>query len=152
MTNQNNTSVNISPVAASNIKVAQSILAANNSEEGFEYFADDIVLEFPYAPSLDMPDRFEGKEVATTYLRQMLTQLKELKLHSIRSYAVEGEPDIIINEYEGDAVTSEGNTYTQSYMNKMLFLDGKLILLREFWDPMAVIDATNGKYEGNVND
>ncbi|MDX8362991.1 hypothetical protein [Cytobacillus sp. IB215316] len=93
MTNQNNTTVNISPVAASNIKVAQFILSANSTEESFEYFTDDIVLEFPYAPSLNMPDRFEGKDFATTYLRQMLTQLKGLKLHSIRSYAVEGEPD-----------------------------------------------------------
>ncbi|MFS1515410.1 nuclear transport factor 2 family protein [Bacillus sp. SCS-151] len=152
MTNQNNTTVNISPVAASNIKVAQFILSANSTEESFEYFADDIVLELPYAPSLNMPDRFEGKDVATTYLRQMLTQLKGLKLHSIRSYAVEGEPDTIISEYEGDAVTPDGNTYTQSYMNKMLFRDGKLILLREFWNPMAVVDATNGKFEGNVND
>ncbi|MFJ8235433.1 nuclear transport factor 2 family protein [Ureibacillus sp. NPDC094379] len=141
---------NISPVAAANIKVAQYILSETGTEESFEHFADDIVLEFPYAPSLNMPDRFEGKEAATTYLRQMLTQLKGLKLHSIQSYAAEGDPNIIINEYLGDAQTSGGNTYTQSYMGKMVFRDGKVILLREFWNPMAVVDATNGKFDGNV--
>lgn len=126
------------------------MLAGLGSDEVFELFADDVVLEFPYAPSLGMPDRFEGKDTAVPYLRQMLAQLTGLKLRDIRSYAVAGDPDTVFNEYEGDALTPGGNTYTQIYMNKMRFRDGKLVLLRELWNPMKVYEATSGAYDGTV--
>lgn len=58
----------------------------------------------------------------------------------------------LINEYEGSALTLSGNTFIQNYMNKMLFQDGKVILFREFWNPMAVVDATNGKFDDIVSD
>jgi ketosteroid isomerase-like protein len=109
-----------------------------------------VVLEFPYAPSLGMADRFEGKAIAVAYLRKMLDQLSGLTLRDIRSYAVEGDPDTVFNEYEGDAVTADGTAYTQIYMNKMRFCDGRLVLLRELWNPMKVYEATHGAYDGTA--
>lgn len=141
---------NYSAAAATNIDLVQRILANPGTEQSFEHFADDVVLEFPYGTSLGMPDRFEGKEIAVNYLRQMLSQFKGLKLYNFRSYPVEGDPDTVFNEYEGEALTPGGNTYTQTYMNKMQFRDGKLILIKELWDPMKVVKATNGEYDGNV--
>ncbi|MEU9738909.1 hypothetical protein AB0E12_06930 [Micromonospora chersina] len=64
--------------------------------------------------------------------------------------AVEGDPDTVFNEYEGDAVTPGGTTYTQISMNRMRFREGTLVLLRELWKPMVVIEATSGAYDGKV--
>lgn len=150
MSTEIKTPANYSTAAAANIDLVQRILANPGTEESFELFAEDVVLEFPYATSLGMPDRFEGKEIAVNYLRQMLSQLKGLKLYNFRSYPVEGDPDTVFNEYDGEALTPGGNTYTQTYMNKMQFRDGKLILLKELWDPMKVAKATNGEFDGNV--
>ena len=64
----------ISPVAAANIKMAQFILSETGTEESFEHFADDIILEFPYAPSLNMPDRLKAKRRQLhTYARCLLS-------------------------------------------------------------------------------
>lgn len=108
------------------------------------------MLELPYGPSLGMPNRFEGKDVAVPDLRTMLSQLTRLKLRDIRSYPVEGDPNTVFNEYEGDALTPSGSTYTQINMNKMRFRDGKLVLLRELWNPMVVVEATSDAYDGKV--
>ncbi|MFF0291787.1 nuclear transport factor 2 family protein [Streptomyces sp. NPDC005262] len=134
-------------IAAANRELARKFLIG---ELGFELFADDVVLEFPYGPSLGMPDRFEGKEVAVTYLTQMLSQLQDLQMRDVVSHSVDADPNTVINEYEGDAVTKSGKAYTQIYMNKMRFRDGKLVLFRELWDPMRVAASTDGAYEGNV--
>ena len=56
----------------------------------------------------------------------------------------EGDPDTIFSEYEGEFLTSDGATYTQIYMNKMRFRDGRVVLMRELWNPMKVIEATSG--------
>ncbi|WP_433311523.1 hypothetical protein [Micromonospora chersina] len=34
--------------------------------------------------------------------------------------------------------------------NKMRFREGKLVLLRGLWNPMVVIEATSGAYDGKV--
>ena len=38
--------------------------------------------------------------------------------------------------------TSRNEPYHQVYINKLHFKDGKLVSLREFWNPKSIIDAT----------
>ncbi|MFJ5220950.1 nuclear transport factor 2 family protein [Streptomyces sp. NPDC088354] len=110
----------------------------------FEFFADDVVFEYPYAPSLGMPDRLEGKATVVSHIRSLLAQLTGLTVRNIHSYSVAGDPDTVFSEYEGEALTRNGGTYQQIYMSKMLFRDGQLVLLRELWNPMKVIEAAGG--------
>ena len=127
-----------------NVELARRLLSEFPSDKVFEMFADDVVFEFPFNPSLGMAERFEGKTTVVAYLRSMLTHLVGLQMSDIKSYAVAGDPSTVFNEYRGNAKSQDGKPYAQTYMNKMQFRDGKLVLLREMWDSLKVYKSTSG--------
>jgi uncharacterized protein len=139
--------INTEELAAENRERAERVLQLLGSEEQFAYFDDDIVMEFPYGPSLGQPERHEGKEAVVAYVRRLNQNLAGLKMRDWTIHSVEGDPATVFIEYEGDAPTPGGNSYVQTYVNKMQFRDGKLVLMREFWDTKRIIDANNGVYD-----
>jgi ketosteroid isomerase-like protein len=134
-------------LAAQNRDLALQVLQSVGTERSYEFMADDVVIEFPYGSSVGMPDRFVGKDDVVTYLRQMSAQLAGLKMRDIMLHSVAGHPEIVFAEYEGDVPTPGGNSYVQVYLNKLQFRDGKVIGVREFWDPKRMIDALNGTFD-----
>jgi ketosteroid isomerase-like protein len=68
--------------------------------------------------------------------------IREMSLSSVA-----GDPTTVFVEYEADCPTPGGNTYRQIYINKMQFRDGKLLHMRELWDPKKMIDAGNGVFD-----
>jgi ketosteroid isomerase-like protein len=137
-----------SELAAENREHAVAILRLLGSEEQFQYFHDEIVMEFPYASSIGQPERHEGIEDVLAYTRQLNENLAGLRMRDWRLSSVEGDPSTVFIEYEGDAPTPGGNSYVQTYVNKMRFRDGKLIHMREFWDPKRILDARSGALDG----
>jgi ketosteroid isomerase-like protein len=122
-------------LAAANRDLALRVVELLGSEEQFELYADDIVMEFPYGPSLGMPDRFETKPNVVAYVGRILEGLAGVLIREVSLSSVAGDP------------TPGGNTYRQIYINKMQFRDGKLLHMRELWDPKKMIDAGNGVFD-----
>jgi ketosteroid isomerase-like protein len=144
--------VTASELAAENREHAEAILRLLGSEEQFRYFHEDIVMEFPYASSIGQPERHEGIEDVLAYTRQLNQKLAGLRMRDWTLHSVEGDPATVFIEYEGDAPTPGGNSYVQTYVNKMQFRDGKLIHMREFWDPKRIIDANSGVLDAQLTD
>jgi ketosteroid isomerase-like protein len=134
-------------LAATNRELAKQVITLLGSEKQFDLYADDIVVEFPYASSLDMPGRFEGKDAVVAYVRELNVALKGLTMRDMVYYSVDGQPDTVFIEYFADAPTPGGNTYLQTYINKMKFRDGKMVYMREYWDPKKILDARAGLYD-----
>ena len=134
-------------LATTNRDLARRVVELLGSEEQFELYADDIVMEFPYGPSLGMPDRFETKPTVVAYVRRILKGLSGVVIREMSLSSVAGDPTTVFVEYEADCPTPGGNTYRQIYVNKMQFRDGKLVHMRELWDPKKIIDAGNGVYD-----
>ena len=134
-------------LAAANRDLARRVVELLGSEEQFDLYADDIVMEFPYGPSLGMPDRFETKPNVVAYVGRILEGLAGVMIQKMSLSSVAGDPTTVFVEYEADCPTPGGNTYRQVYMNKMEFRDGKLLHMRELWDPKKMIDAGNGVFD-----
>jgi hypothetical protein len=134
-------------LAAINRDLAKKVVELLGTEAQLDLYADDIVMEFPYGPSLGMPDRFETKPKVVDYVRRISEGLQGLVIRQISVSSVAGDPTTVFVEYESDAPTPGGNTYHQIYVNKMQFRDGKLVHMRELWDPKRIIDAGNGVYD-----
>jgi len=134
-------------LAATNRELAKQVITLLGSEEQFDLYADDVVIEFPYASSLGMPERFEGKTAVVAYVRELNEALKGLTMRDMVYYSVDGQPDTVFIEYFADAPTPGGNTYLQTYVNKMKFRDGKMVYMREFWDPKQILDARAGVFD-----
>ncbi len=139
-------------LAATNRDLARRVVELLGSEEQFELYADEIVMEFPYGPSLGMPDRFASKPNVVAYVQHILEGLAGVVIKEMSLSSVAGDPSTVFVEYEGDCPTPGGNTYRQIYMNKMTFRDGKLLHMREFWDPKRMIDAGNGVFDQQGGD
>ena len=134
-------------VAAANRNLALRVVELLGSDEQFELYADDIVMEFPYGPSLGMPDRFETKPNVVAYVQRILDGLSGVVVREMTLSSVAGDPTTVFVEYDADCPTTGGNTYRQIYINKMQFRDGKLLHMRELWDPKKMIDAGNGVFD-----
>jgi ketosteroid isomerase-like protein len=134
-------------LAATNQALAGKVLDLLGSEDQFDLFADDIIMEFPYGPSLGMPDRFETKPVVVAYSRQLFKDLPGLTMKDRTFHSADGDPSTVFIEYVADVATPGGHTYRQVYINKMQFEDGLLVHMKEFWDPKRILDARAGLYD-----
>jgi ketosteroid isomerase-like protein len=135
-------------LAAANREAARKVLTLLGTEEQFDYFADDIVMEFPYGPSLGQPARFEGKADVVAYARALTHRIGRIKMRDMTFWSVDGHPEIVFIEYSGDVNTPGGHTYVQTYINKMTFADGKLAHMKELWDTKLIVDAAAGAFDG----
>ncbi|MFI5541848.1 nuclear transport factor 2 family protein [Nocardia sp. NPDC051900] len=88
----------------------------------------DLVLEFPYAPSLGWPERVTGRENTEQFLANLAGVLPGLTFSDVRVMPL-AEEDAVLLEYHGSA----GN-YDQNYITITRFRDGKLVLFREYFD------------------
>ena len=102
---------------------------------------DDIALEFPYGASLGQPERIAGKSAATTYVKALLDRAGKLEFFDIDILPT-SDPDLFVCEYRANRKNRGGEPYVQIYINKVRVKDGKVALMREFWDPKRIVDAS----------
>ena len=134
-------------LAATNVKLAEQILNCLGSEDLFSHMADDVVIEFPYGPSINMPDRFVNKQAFRVYWLELVRTLPGLTMRDMVFYSVDDDPTTVFSEYEADIPTPAGHSYVQVHVNKMQFRDGLLVRMREFQDPQRILDARAGLYD-----
>lgn len=100
---------------------------------------EDLVLEFPFARSIGMPERVAGKAKARTYLEKVVSGLAGLHFTGITARETGRDGEVVV-EYEGKCPAPNG-TYDQHYITIMRFREGKLVLFREYWDTSEVTRA-----------
>ncbi len=135
-----NTTLSRENETATNIEVARKLMSAFNMENWYDLLHDDLVLEFPYANTINMPSRVVGKKDCVAYLSNVMKYFTGLTFHDVVINTT-GEPDKLIIEYSGGCTLPSGAKYKQTYATIQRFRDGKMILFREFWNPMEVIES-----------
>lgn len=105
-----------------------------------ELWADDGVLEFPYAPA-DVPSRVEGKDAILAYMKDAVTVLK-LEPTATRTIFPMLDPQMLVMDAEiRSHLISTGEPYNQRYVKFLEYDDGKLQRCVEYWNPLVSIDA-----------
>jgi ketosteroid isomerase-like protein len=107
----------------------------------WELMHEDIVLEFPYGASLGAPERIVGKAAAVAYVKALLDRAGALRFFDI-DIVDTLDPELFVCEYRANRVNRGGQPYVQVYINKVRIRDGKVALMREFWDPKRIVDAS----------
>lgn len=129
-------------LAATNRVLARQVLELLGTKEQFELYADDMVMEFPFATSLT--SRLVSKAEMVDYVQHLLLGTRGLVLRDIAVSSVAGDPTTVFVEYELATGTPSGDTLRQSYVSKMTFRDGKVVQMRQLWDPKRIVDAGIG--------
>ncbi len=113
-------------------------LSAGDIEGALELFTDDVELEYPYRHD-GGPSVLAGSEFREM-VRTAPTRLQRLQFLDIVVY---GEPtaDVVVAEFRGDMVTTEGRPFRNKYISVFKMRDGLIAHWREYMDPVVVAAA-----------
>lgn len=107
-------------------------------------FAEDAVVEFPYASTLGSPERLEGKSAIYNYMKDVPAQMQNLIFTNVREYQT-SNPNLLLAEVHGEAViVATGRHYQQDYVMRLETKHRKIVHYREYWNPIPAIDAWGG--------
>lgn len=106
-----------------------------------EFFTDDVVFEFPYAPD-GLPRRLDGRAALEAHLARLGPLLG---FGLMRLGSVHADGDIVIFEFSCRGTgTRTGAPYHQDYISVVTLRDGRIAAYRDYWNPLAVLTALGG--------
>jgi uncharacterized protein len=120
---------------------AHLALLATDTEAWIDLLDEDVIVDFPYAPSLGRPGRLEGKAATYNHVKTALTQMQNLTFTNVRKYPTT-DPNVLWAELHGSAlIPATGRHYEQDYVVRIQIRDGKIVYYSEYWNPMALMNA-----------
>jgi hypothetical protein len=111
------------------------------TEELLSAFADDVVMELPFAPG-KMPKRYEGKAATAAFIRSVRDAFSAFAM-IVDAVHETADPNVVIVEHHADAVVAEnGRRYDNRYVTVITFDDAGLVKnWREYYDAGVVVRA-----------
>ncbi|MGH7130969.1 MAG: nuclear transport factor 2 family protein [Phycisphaerales bacterium] len=102
---------------------------------------DDIEWELVYAPSLGHPARLSGRSEVNRHINWFRGAVERLKFYDVRVQEM-ADPDLAVAEVRAEAlVKSTGRVYRQEYLFILRSRNGKILKLREYFDPVKAATA-----------
>lgn len=108
-----------------------------------EMVADDVVMEFPYAPP-GMVTRLDGKAALTQHLKNLGGMLAFDRMSEpVVNPSI--DPDVFVLEFTGHGKGVEtGEPYDQQYISVIRLRHGKIVHYRDYWNPLVALRALRG--------
>ncbi|ONK11330.1 nuclear transport factor 2 family protein [Streptomyces sp. MP131-18] len=99
-------------------------------------WADDGVLEFPFAPR-DWPRRLAGKEAIAAYMRHYPDHIDLHEFTDVRVHRT-AEPGTIVVEMRGvGRLVETGSPFDANYIAVVAVRDGLITSCRDYWNPLV---------------
>jgi ketosteroid isomerase-like protein len=107
-----------------------------------EMFAEDGVMEFPYA--LPSPRRVVGREALAAHLAYLARMVELLGVSDVVKHQT-GDPEVFILEFasSGRSVAT-GEPFEQRYISVIRLRDGQIVHYRDYWNPLAILRTMRG--------
>jgi ketosteroid isomerase-like protein len=111
-------------------------------ESAFDLFAENAVFEFPYFPSVGIGGRVSGIETIRRNIGDFFKNRTEsFKFRDVRIFAAD-VPERAFGEYSvSTRIKATGRVYNQLYGGGLESANGKIVLLREFCNPIEAAIA-----------
>ena len=120
---------------AKHLTIAQ---ATPSPEEATAMYADDVAMDFPFAPE-GHTRRLEGRDAILAYFGRIKTFADGF---SLGEPSVVETPDGLIARYPGSSTfKATGLPYAQEYILFMTVQDGRILHLTEYYDGQRVLKA-----------
>jgi ketosteroid isomerase-like protein len=117
-------------------------LLTSNPEQWRQLYAPDAVMEFPYAPSIGAPARYEGRDAIFNHVQGVFSQLSSPRFTNIQIMPLEGDGSRSVGKFEISALVKDtGRTYNQKYVALLTASQGKIVAFEEYWNPHEVIKS-----------
>ena len=135
--------------AVQQIVQSYMVLYAQQSWDAWiDLWADDGVLEFPFAPA-GRRARYAGKADILAYMQATAARMGgHIKSEGLEYFRIlpMAEPGAICLEMAVKGrVVATGAPYAQKYISIIETRGGKITVYREYWNPLVSIDANGGR-------
>jgi ketosteroid isomerase-like protein len=123
--------------------VEQSLAGLAEGERYFDLFAEDVLMEFIYAPP-GTPPSLRGRQAIIDSFRGYGKIISLDRMSDAKVYRTQ-EPGVVVLEYasHGTGVVT-GKPYHQNYVSIVTIRDGKVVYWRDYSNPLVVIDTIGG--------
>jgi ketosteroid isomerase-like protein len=125
----------------------QTLIGRGKWDEWIDLWAEDGVLEFPFAP----PGRqgvYRGKDEILAYMKAASGKMKIDGITAMRVQPALDPHGVTVELTVTGTMLKTGKPYDQKYVFFFEVRDGKLAAYREYWNPLISIDANNGDRDG----
>jgi ketosteroid isomerase-like protein len=103
--------------------------------------AENLIWELPNGPSIGHPAVLNGKDAAEQHLSWFRGAVKGLRFYDLRMQPM-ADPEIAVAEVRAEAmIIPTGRRYQQEYVLFLKTQNGKIALLREYFDPVRAARA-----------
>ena len=107
-------------------------------------FADDVVMDLPYAPP-GFPTRVDGKEGVTGFFAALPEMITPLAFHDYELHLLADDAESVLAHYASDArIRTTDRPYRNSYVSRFRVTDGAIIWFAEYFDPLVLVEALGG--------
>lgn len=113
-----------------------------------ELIADDIVWDLPYAPSLGHPLKLDGREAVLRHASWFVGAVKSFRFQDAILTATEDPQHAIARVHGEGVIAATGRTYRQEYVVFLTAEDGRIVHLREYFDPVQAALALDAPVMG----
>lgn len=133
-------------IRAETLKIAtayQTLIGQGKWDEWIALWAEDGVLEFPYAP----PGRqsvYRGRDEILAYMKAASGKMKIDGIASMRVQPLLDPHGVTVEAAVKGTMLKTGKPYDQKFVFFFEMKDGKIAYYREYWNPLISIDANNG--------
>lgn len=125
-----------------------ALYAQQRWDEWIDLWADDGVLEFPFAPA-GRKSRYAGKTEILAYMKataaRMGARIKSEGLEYFTVRPLEDPSAACLEMAVRGRLLETGAPYRQTYISIIETRGGKISLYREYWNPLVSIDANGGR-------
>ena len=103
--------------------------------------ADDLLWELPYAPALGHPARLSGREEVVGHVTWFLGAVENFRFFDLKLYVLT-DPEAAVAEVKAEAIIkATRRIYLQDYVLLLRAAGGKIVFLREYFDPTRAAKA-----------
>ncbi|MFJ2771046.1 nuclear transport factor 2 family protein [Streptomyces sp. NPDC087300] len=116
-----------------------ALLLAKDIAGWVELWAEDGVLEFPFAPE-GWPRRLDGKAAVADYMRHYPDHIDLHDFPDVRMHQTV-EPGTVVVEMRGvGRLVKTGAPFDMTYIAVVTVRDGLISSYRDYWNPLAVLE------------
>ena len=103
--------------------------------------ADDLLWELPYAPAIGHPARLSGREEVVGHVTWFLGAVENFRFFDLKLYVL-ADPEAAVAEVKAEAIIkATRRIYLQDYVLFLRAAGGKIVFLREYFDPTRAAKA-----------
>ena len=110
--------------------------------------ADEILWELAYAPAFGHPARLLGREEVVRHATWFVGAVQNFRFFDLRLYPF-ADPEGTVAEVKGEGlIKATQRIYQQDYVVFLRAKYGKIVFLREYFDPVRAAKALNAQILG----